>query len=84
MVDCATNSRESDAEIGSTKNKQLTLPKKSLPVGELSSGEESDVELSGQPSRAGSELEYDNDGVVGSSRNRRYASRIKPVTCIPD
>ncbi|VDK72768.1 unnamed protein product [Litomosoides sigmodontis] len=73
VADRTTNS---DAEIGSTINKQLTSPRKFPRVGELSSGEESDVELSDQPSGTRSELEH--GGVVGSSSNRGYASRLKP------
>ncbi|CAG9531711.1 unnamed protein product [Cercopithifilaria johnstoni] len=74
MNDCTTNSLESDIEIGST-NGSL---KKTLRVGDLSSGEESDVELSDQPSKTASRLEYDGAGGVGSSDDNGYNSHVKP------
>lgn len=67
-------------EIGSTNEKQLTSLKKSLRVGDLSSGEESDVELSDQLSRTGSELECDDTGGAVSSDDYGHDSRVKPVS----
>ncbi|KAK6111561.1 Ion transport family protein [Brugia pahangi] len=77
MNDCTTSSVESDIEIGSTNDNQLTSLKKSLRVGDLSSGEESDVELSDQLSGTESELDCDVTGGVDSSDGCGHHSRIK-------
>ncbi|KAL3983186.1 Ion transport family protein [Acanthocheilonema viteae] len=78
VTDCTTNSLESDIEMGSTNDNQLISLKKSLRVGDLSSGEESDVELSDQLSGTGSELEYDNVGGVGSNDDYGHSFHFKP------
>uniref|UniRef100_A0A915Q054 Ion transport domain-containing protein n=1 Tax=Setaria digitata TaxID=48799 RepID=A0A915Q054_9BILA len=74
---CASNSLESDVEIGSANDTRLNTPKRSARVGDLSSGEESDVELSDQISATGSELGYDDFGDVGTGDGYRHDSCVK-------
>ncbi|OZC10594.1 hypothetical protein X798_02343 [Onchocerca flexuosa] len=70
-------SGKSDVEIGSTNDNQSKPLKRSIQVGELSSGEESDIELSDQIS--GNELECVDVGGVGSNYGYDHNSREKPI-----
>ncbi|MCP9265401.1 Voltage-dependent T-type calcium channel subunit alpha-1I [Dirofilaria immitis] len=77
---CISNSIESDVEVGSANDNRVNSLKRSLRVGDdLSSGEESDVELSDQLSATGSELGCDDIGGIGSSYGYDRNSRIKSV-----
>lgn len=75
---------ESDVETGSINENQFISRRKSVHLGDLSSGEESDVELSDQLSETENELEHYVAGAGGNNDNYGRSSYVKTVTYIHD